>query len=246
MLIQPQILQARILLPQPGPCRIDAPHVDTYPVLALSIVKDSRLVYPTDASSGLRQPSSHIGNLFLTKSTSLGMIAIGSSSLGAIMPILSRSLLLKLDLHAHGPKAEGTAGEYEGQMDSAWNIGTYVHNIQCFNEIPTARWFVEFFEEHQVKTSHIDLLRVSAYFLRSSSSKVSFAVKETSLKVGKGFTNLKADLFPEGALKVAAQAIFGSNQAPSDGGFTLQPPSPYPRCKPLHCHPSEVTHSPRV
>ncbi|KAH6903000.1 hypothetical protein BKA70DRAFT_1228163 [Coprinopsis sp. MPI-PUGE-AT-0042] len=109
------------------PCHIDAPHVDAYPVLALSIVKNSRLVYPTDASSGLRQPSSHIGNLFSTKSTSLGMTAIGSSLGATTMPILSRSLLLKLDLHAHGPKAEGTAGEYEGQMDSAWNIGTRLY-----------------------------------------------------------------------------------------------------------------------
>ncbi|KAH6902920.1 hypothetical protein BKA70DRAFT_1433887 [Coprinopsis sp. MPI-PUGE-AT-0042] len=115
------------------------------------------------------------------------------------MPILSGSLLPKLDLHAHGPKAEGTAGEYEGQMDSAWNIGTYVHtNIQCFNEIPTARWFVQFFEE--AKTSHIGLLHISAYFLCPSSSKVSFAVKVTSLKVGKGFTNPKANLMPEPSL----------------------------------------------
>ncbi|KAH6887358.1 thioesterase-like superfamily-domain-containing protein [Coprinopsis sp. MPI-PUGE-AT-0042] len=134
--------------------------------------------------------------------------------------------------------AEGTVVKYEGQMDPAWNIGA----VPCGGYVLAL--VLEACIQHQAKTSHVDPLHISAYFLRPSSSKVPFAVKVTSLKVGKGFTNLKADLVQEGALKVTAQAIFGSNRAPLDGGFTLQPPSPYARRIPLHSHPSEVTHSP--
>jgi acyl-CoA thioesterase len=51
--------------------------------------------------------------------------------------------------------------------------------------------------QHQAQTSHVDPLHVSAHFLRPSSSKVPFAVNVAVLKVGKSFTNLKADLVQE-------------------------------------------------
>ncbi|KAH6887361.1 hypothetical protein BKA70DRAFT_1573416 [Coprinopsis sp. MPI-PUGE-AT-0042] len=149
----------------------------------LSLLSRIRDRYPADAPSGLRQPSSHLGNLLATKSTSLGMIAIGSSSLGAIiMPILSRSLLPKLG---------------------------YVLAL-----------VLEACIQHQAKTPYVDPLRISAYFLCPSSSKVSFAAKVTSLKVGKGFTNLKAELIPELSL--------GPTKPPQTEDFFFNLPHPTP------------------
>lgn len=93
----------------------------------------------------------------------------------------------------------------------------------------------------QSVTTQKDPIHVTAHYLRPSTVGV-FEVHVRMIKSGKRFTNLVADLFQKNTLKVTTHMIFGHN-GPAVGDevlLTLNPPSPYARRVPLHCHPSEA------
>jgi hypothetical protein len=72
-----------------------------------------------------------------------------------------------------------------------------------------------------------------------------YQVHVRTVKSGKGFTNLAAELVQKGETKVTSHLIFGIN-APStaqQARISLDPPSPYARQIPLHVHPSKCTPS---
>lgn len=111
----------------------------------------------------------------------------------------------------------------------------------------------------QSVTTQKDPIHVTAHYLRPSTVGV-FEVHVRMIKSGRRFTNLVADLFQkvspalwrrrkdgssiaaQNTLKVTTHMIFGHN-GPAVGDevlLTLNPPSPYARRVPLHCHPSEA------
>lgn len=93
----------------------------------------------------------------------------------------------------------------------------------------------------QSVTTQKDPIHVTAHYLRPSTVGV-FEVHVRMIKSGRRFTNLVADLFQKNTLKVTTHMIFGHN-GPAVGDevlLTLNPPSPYARRVPLHCHPSEA------
>lgn len=96
--------------------------------------------------------------------------------------------------------------------------------------------------QHQASTPHIDPLHISAHFLRPTKAKLACKVYVHTLKSGKGFTNLVADLYQEDVLRITAHAIFGLNaRTPDDPNPILAHPSPYARRTPLFIHPSQGT-----
>ncbi|KAG6860359.1 hypothetical protein C0995_012253 [Termitomyces sp. Mi166 len=91
-------------------------------------------------------------------------------------------------------------------------------------------------------TRHPDPIHVTAHYLRSSQPS-KFEIRVRTLKTGRGFTNLTAELYQQGTVTVSTQQIFGINSVLPDGsnqsrGLTLAPPSSYARRIPLHTHPS--------
>ncbi|KAH6911572.1 thioesterase-like superfamily-domain-containing protein [Coprinopsis sp. MPI-PUGE-AT-0042] len=150
--------------------------------------------------------------------------------------------LLDTDTSGSGTSLEGkpASAVYEGFIDPTWNVG----NVPCGGY--SLALVLEACIQHQARTSHFDPLHITSHFLRPTTPSASFTVRVQTLKTGKGFTNLTADLIQEGSLRITAHAIFGFNGPPSDGApsFTLKPPSPYARRIPLHSHPSTVQTTP--
>ncbi|KAG6876759.1 hypothetical protein C0993_000586, partial [Termitomyces sp. T159_Od127] len=96
--------------------------------------------------------------------------------------------------------------------------------------------------QHQYRTRHPDPIHVTAHYLRSSQPS-EFEIRVRTLRTGRGFTNLTAELYQQGTVTVSTQQIFGVNSVLPDGstesrGLTLAPPSSYARRIPLHTHPS--------
>ncbi|KAG6856237.1 hypothetical protein H0H87_006170 [Tephrocybe sp. NHM501043] len=96
--------------------------------------------------------------------------------------------------------------------------------------------------QHQSKTNHQDPIHVTAHFLRSS-QPTQFEIRVRTLRTGRGFTNLTAELYQQGTVTVSTQQIFGINSTESHG-LTLTPPSPYARRIPLYTHPSTAIGQP--
>ncbi|KAG6917054.1 hypothetical protein DXG01_004026 [Tephrocybe rancida] len=96
--------------------------------------------------------------------------------------------------------------------------------------------------QHQSATSHRDPIHVTAHYLRTSAPSP-FEIRVHVLKSGRGFTNLTAELYQRGVLKITTHQIFGTNSnSPSSSGhppgLTLAPTSSYARRIPLYTHPS--------
>ncbi|TFK24367.1 hypothetical protein FA15DRAFT_619368 [Coprinopsis marcescibilis] len=129
----------------------------------------------------------------------------------------------------------GRTAAYEGIIDPTWNIG----NVPCGGYVLAL--VLEACIQHQVSTSHVDPLHISAHFLRPTTPSAPFVVRVKTLKAGKGFTNLTADFVQQDGLRITAHAIFGVNSPSDDAqGITLKAPSPYARRVPIYSHPSEA------
>lgn len=130
---------------------------------------------------------------------------------------------------------------YEGRLDPTWNI----LSVPCGGY--ALALVLQACIQHQASTSsHIDPLHTSAHFLRPTNSKIPFKIYVHTLKAGKGFSNLVAELYQEDVLRITSHAIFGVNALSPDDplGLTLEPPSPYARRHPLNFHPSDTRVTP--
>ncbi|KAJ3535979.1 hypothetical protein NMY22_g6239 [Coprinellus aureogranulatus] len=161
------------------------------------------------------------------------------------------------------PASGGTSDHrkaYEGTFDPTWNIGIVpcggtgsiamslplyaiielITQAHITGYAPSAL-ILQACIQYQATSGHIDPLHISAHYLRQTNSSIPFKVYVHTLKTGKGFSNLVAELYQEDTLRITAHAIFGVNApSPSDQlNLTLLPPSPYARRYPLHMHPSE-------
>ncbi|PFH53408.1 hypothetical protein AMATHDRAFT_73582 [Amanita thiersii Skay4041] len=123
---------------------------------------------------------------------------------------------------------------YTGVVDSEWACFTHLGYVLAL--------IVESCIHYQSATSHKDPIHITAHYLRSTTVGP-YEVQVRTLKIGKGFTNIVAELAQKGLIKVMTHIIFGLN-APSPTQrtrITIDPPSPYARQIPIYGHPSEST-----
>ncbi|KAJ7160108.1 thioesterase-like superfamily-domain-containing protein [Mycena filopes] len=115
---------------------------------------------------------------------------------------------------------------YQGDIDPDWTVG----------HVPNGGYVLALVLEagihHQSSTAHRDPIHVTAHFLQSTSI-APFQVRVRTLKRGRGFTNVLADLVQEDRTRITTHLIFGTLEPPR-----LVPPSPYARRLPLYVHPS--------
>ncbi|KAK7048694.1 thioesterase-like superfamily-domain-containing protein [Favolaschia claudopus] len=116
---------------------------------------------------------------------------------------------------------------FSGDIDSDWRIGNVPNGGYVLSLI------LESCIRYQVATSHRDLIHVSAHFLQATSI-ASFEVHVRTLKIGRGFTNVTADLIQQSRTRITTHLIFGTLDPPR----LLLPPSTYARRLPLYLHPS--------
>ncbi|KAJ6583985.1 thioesterase-like superfamily-domain-containing protein [Mycena vulgaris] len=144
------------------------------------------------------------------------------------MAPLAKAISLSYD----GPPSADTK-VYHGEVDPEWTVG----------HVPNGGYVlalaVEACVQHQASTLHRDPIHVTSHFLQATSI-APFQVHVRTLKRGRGFTNLIADLIQQDRTRITTHMIFGSfapppNAAPHVG---LAPPSSYARRLPLHVHPS--------
>lgn len=97
----------------------------------------------------------------------------------------------------------------------------------------------------QKQTSQPDIAHCTAHYLRSALPKP-FEVHITPLKVGRGFTNIQAELWQDGGVRITTHLIFTllpeapKPQLPTPTSLTVTRPSPHARLLPVETHPSKV------
>ncbi|KAJ3514217.1 hypothetical protein NMY22_g14814 [Coprinellus aureogranulatus] len=109
------------------------------------------------------------------------------------------------------PASDGTSDHrkaYEGRFDPTWNIGI----VPCGAPPGYALALIlQACIQYQATSGHIDPLHISAHYLRQTNSSIPFKVYVHTLKTGKGFSNLVAELYQENTLRITSHAIFGIN-----------------------------------
>ncbi|KAJ7439226.1 thioesterase-like superfamily-domain-containing protein [Mycena latifolia] len=125
---------------------------------------------------------------------------------------------------------------YCGDVDPEWTVG----------HVPNGGYVlalaVEACVQHQASTSHRDPIHVTSHFLQAASI-APFQVRVRTLKRGRGFTNLIADLVQLDRIRITTHMIFGSFAAEAQH-LGLAPPSRYARRLPLHVHPRKAVETP--
>ncbi|KAJ6582788.1 thioesterase-like superfamily-domain-containing protein [Mycena sp. CBHHK59/15] len=125
---------------------------------------------------------------------------------------------------------------YRGHVDPEWTVG----------HVPNGGYVLALVVEacihYQASTIHRDPIHVTAHFLQTTSI-TPFEVRIRTLKHGRGFTNVHADLVQSRQTCITTHMIFGSLTPPPELALrlSLSPPSPYARRHPLHVHPSNAT-----
>ncbi|KAJ7741337.1 thioesterase-like superfamily-domain-containing protein [Mycena metata] len=126
-----------------------------------------------------------------------------------------------------GPSAvDSDTKVYRGDVDPEWTVG----------HVPNGGYVLALVLEagiqHQSSTTHRDPIHVTAHFLQATSI-APFQVRVRTLKRGRGFTNILADLVQQDRTRITTHMIFGTLEPPR-----LVPPSRYARRVPLYVHPS--------
>ncbi|KAF8073935.1 thioesterase-like superfamily-domain-containing protein [Lyophyllum atratum] len=126
--------------------------------------------------------------------------------------------------------------DYVGEMDPKWSIGA----------VPNGGYVLALLVDacirHQSSSNHPDPIHVTAHYVRAAAIS-QFEIRIRTVKTGRSFSNLIADLHQRGVLIITTHQIFGIN-IPSPNytnrtpGLTLAPPSSYARRIPLYTHPS--------
>ncbi|KAJ7701436.1 thioesterase-like superfamily-domain-containing protein [Mycena rosella] len=135
--------------------------------------------------------------------------------------------------YVDGPTAD--AKIYRGDIDSDWAVG----------HVPNGGYVlalaIQAGVQHQASTLHRDPIHVTSHFLQAASI-APFQVHVRTLKRGRGFTNLLAELVQQDRIRITTHMIFGSCGSPPSAALQLglAPPSSYARRLPLHVHPSKA------
>ncbi|KAF9229775.1 hypothetical protein BS17DRAFT_771908 [Gyrodon lividus] len=126
---------------------------------------------------------------------------------------------------------------YHCELDRGWAVRAIPQGGYSLGTI------VEACIKHQVGSSHVDPIHVSAHFIRATNAGGG-EVRVKVMKSGKTFTNILAELVQQGNMKITAHLIFGdlSPSQPGQVHTVLAPPSPYARRLPLYSHPSEASY----
>ncbi|KAF7364838.1 hypothetical protein MVEN_00354100 [Mycena venus] len=121
---------------------------------------------------------------------------------------------------------------FRGDIDAEWTVGN----------VPNGGYVLALVLDacirHQAPTPHRDPIHVSAHFLQATSI-APFEVHVRTLRKGRGFTNVLADLVQQDRTRITSHLIFGSLEPPR-----LVPPSRYARRLPLYAHPSAAVDTP--
>ncbi|KAJ7464782.1 thioesterase-like superfamily-domain-containing protein [Mycena galericulata] len=129
---------------------------------------------------------------------------------------------------------------FRGNVDPEWTVG----------HVPNGGYVlalaIQACVEYQASTLHRDPIHVTSHYLQATSLAL-FEVRVRTLKRGRGFTNVLADLVQQDRTRITTHMIFGS-LAPQSNSVGLAPLSSYARRLPLYVHPSNAveTSMPRV
>jgi len=129
---------------------------------------------------------------------------------------------------------------YKGIVSEGWAVGRVPNGGFSLGLL------LEACIQCQSSTKHPDPINVTAHYLQAVQI-AEFEVRVRTLKIGRGFSNILADLIQKDRTKITAHLVFGVlAPLPTDLGprLTISPPSPYARRHPLHIHPSNVTPEP--
>lgn len=141
--------------------------------------------------------------------------------------------------HYKGTEDGGSTIIYEGVVDSEWTIAAIPHGGYALCLVLDACI------QSQASTSQKDVAHCTVHYLRSALVQP-FTVRIRRLKVGKGFSNIAADLIQEGNVRLMCHLIFTTlPDAPQPGlptveDLTLTHPSPLARKIPIDKHPGQV------
>ncbi|KAJ7256823.1 thioesterase-like superfamily-domain-containing protein [Mycena haematopus] len=144
------------------------------------------------------------------------------------------ALLGKATTMSYEGPPNADAKVFRGDIDAEWTVGNVPNGGYVLALV------LEACVRHQAATAHRDPIHLTAYFLQATSI-APFGVHVRTLKRGRGFTNLTADLVQQDRTRITTHLIFGSLEHPR-----LVPPSPYARRLPLHDHPSVAVETPMV
>ncbi|KAF7967604.1 hypothetical protein HWV62_33693 [Athelia sp. TMB] len=138
--------------------------------------------------------------------------------------------------------SSGSEAVYRGVVSGDWCVGAVPNGGFSLSLL------LESCMQYQVSSKHPDPINVTAHFLATVHVEP-FEVRIKTIKKGRGFSNLLAELVQKDLTRITAHLIFGVLAPhPSDPGpkLTLAPPSSYARRHPVHSHPSSaILHPPR-
>ncbi|KAJ7149054.1 thioesterase-like superfamily-domain-containing protein [Mycena crocata] len=120
---------------------------------------------------------------------------------------------------------------YRGQVDSEWTVGHVPNGGYALALV------IEACLQYQASTAHPDPVHVMGHFLQATSI-APFEVHVRTLKKGRGFINILADLVQQDRTRITTHMIFATLGPTLNIG--LVPPSSYARRLPLYVHPSKA------
>ncbi|KLO14787.1 hypothetical protein SCHPADRAFT_902928 [Schizopora paradoxa] len=155
-----------------------------------------------------------------------------------------------------GAGASSKTSVYRGTVDSEWVIGAVPQGGYVLGLILESCIHYQ----QRMRNEHLDPIHISAHYLRSTAAFASndakdgngsesekvpatFEVTVRTVKVGKGFTNLAAELVQGDNVNVMAHLIFGNlstTNSTTVPTVTLLPPSPNAHIIPLQTHPLDA------
>ncbi|KAF5382670.1 hypothetical protein D9615_002727 [Tricholomella constricta] len=139
-------------------------------------------------------------------------------------------------VHVQDTLYDGEYKSYAGEIDPEWVIGAIPNGGYVLALLVNACI------QYQAASSHRDPVHVTAHYLRTSIAS-RFEIRVRTVRNGRSFTNLTAELYQQGILIITTHQIFGVNTPPSSG-LSLAPASSYARRIPLYTHPSTAVIQP--
>ncbi|KAK9899545.1 hypothetical protein P389DRAFT_1031 [Cystobasidium minutum MCA 4210] len=136
---------------------------------------------------------------------------------------------------------------YSGNVDPDWTIQAIPHGGYALGLVLDAAI------KNQSSTNHKDICHCTAHFVRSALPKP-FEVHIRNLKIGRGFSNITANLMQDGEIRIMTHLIFttlpetpaepSQRKLPTPENLTIVHPSPFARLMPIEKHPSKCKDSP--
>ncbi|KAI0263995.1 thioesterase-like superfamily-domain-containing protein [Gloeopeniophorella convolvens] len=121
--------------------------------------------------------------------------------------------------------------------DPVWTVGKVPHGGYILGIM------IEAAAQYQAKSAHKDPLHATVHYLRAISTTAPFEVSVKTIRRGQGFTNLTAEAFQKGVLKITSHLVFGvleGGAAPGATPLVLRRPDPRARQTPFQTPPSQT------